>query len=174
MAQVLSLQFKEFQNQIGKAKAMKYRPCFPNFFWGGQGLYIYFFLFQAGGPNGGRSGGFPDPGFFCEKVLSVFFLFFFFSGFQFFFFFSAERCRRTEKSLRRFFFFSVWGSVPCNLVAQCSATPAIVAATPRCSATPFQTQISVRHLPAHRGGGGATPKFLGGVARHRRYTCKTL
>ena len=39
-----------------------------------------------------------------------------------------------------------------GLVAQCSATPATVAATPPCSATPFQTQISVRHLPA--GGGG--------------------
>ena len=49
-----------------------------------------------------------------------------------------------------------------GLVAQCSATPATVAATPPCSATPFQTQISVRHLPAH-GGGGATPKYLGGV-----------
>ena len=59
------------------------------------------------------------------------------------------------------------------LVAQCSATPATVAATPPCSATPFQTQISVRHLPA-QGGGGATPKLLGGVARHRCYTCKTL
>ena len=33
------------------------------------------------------------------------------------------------------------------LVAQCSATPATVPATPPCSATPFQTQISVRHLP---------------------------
>ena len=32
------------------------------------------------------------------------------------------------------------------LVAQCSATPATVVATPPCSATPFQTQISVRHL----------------------------
>ena len=53
-----------------------------------------------------------------------------------------------------------------SLVAQCSATPATVAATPPCSATPFQTQISVRHLPAHGGGGGATPQFLGGVARH--------
>ena len=60
-----------------------------------------------------------------------------------------------------------------GLVAQCSATPATVAATPPCSATPFQTQISVRHLPA-QWGGGATPKFLGGVARHRCYTCKTL
>ena len=37
------------------------------------------------------------------------------------------------------------------LVAQCSATPATVAATPPWSATPFQTQISVRHL---RGQGG--------------------
>ena len=39
-----------------------------------------------------------------------------------------------------------------GLVAQCSATPATVAATPQCSATPFQTQISVRHLPAQGGG----------------------
>ena len=39
-----------------------------------------------------------------------------------------------------------------NLVAQCSATPATVAATPPGSATPFQTQISVRHLPAQGGG----------------------
>ena len=42
---------------------------------------------------------------------------------------------------------------PGPLVAQCSATPATVAATPPCSATPFQTQISVRHLPAQGGGG---------------------
>ena len=35
-----------------------------------------------------------------------------------------------------------------SLVAQCSATPATVAATPPCSATPFQTQISVRLGPA--------------------------
>ena len=55
----------------------------------------------------------------------------------------------------------------CPLVAQCSATPATVAATPPSSATPFQTQISVRHLPA-QGGGGATPKFLGGVSRVRK------
>ena len=64
------------------------------------------------------------------------------------------------------------------LVAQCSATPATVAATPpcsaTCSATPFQTQISVRHLPGQGAGQGATPKFLGGVARHRCYTCKML
>ena len=39
-----------------------------------------------------------------------------------------------------------------NLVAQCSATPATVVATPPGSATPFQTQVSVRHLPAHGGG----------------------
>ena len=37
------------------------------------------------------------------------------------------------------------------LVAQCSATPATVAATPPCSATPFQTQLSVRHLPGMGG-----------------------
>ena len=60
-----------------------------------------------------------------------------------------------------------------TLVAQCSATPAAVPATPPCSATPFQTQISVRHLPG-MGGEGATPKCWGGVARHRCYTCKTL
>ena len=35
---------------------------------------------------------------------------------------------------------------------QCSTTPATVAATPPCSATPFQTQISVRHLRGQRGG----------------------
>ena len=43
---------------------------------------------------------------------------------------------------------------PCNfatahfsadLVARCSATPASVAATPPCSATPFQRQLDVRH-----------------------------
>ena len=39
-----------------------------------------------------------------------------------------------------------------GLVAQCSATPATVPATPPCSATPFQTQISVRHLPGMEGG----------------------
>ena len=55
---------------------------------------------------------------------------------------------------------SFLGRFPGALVAQCSATPATVAATPPCSATPFQTQISVRHLSA-QGGGGATPKFLG-------------
>ena len=60
------------------------------------------------------------------------------------------------------------------LVAQCSATPATVPATPPCSATPFQTQISVQHLPGMGGGEGAIPIFLGGVARHRCYTFKTL
>ena len=45
------------------------------------------------------------------------------------------------------FFLSTWRSatVRCrqeSLVAQCSATPATVAAVPPCSATPFQTQIS--------------------------------
>ena len=47
------------------------------------------------------------------------------------------------------------------LVAQCSATPAIVAATPPCSATPFQTQISVRHLLARGGGRCDTKSFRG-------------
>ena len=48
-----------------------------------------------------------------------------------------------------------------HLVAQCSATPATVAATPSCSATPFQTQISVRHLPAQGGGRCDTKIFRG-------------
>ena len=50
------------------------------------------------------------------------------------------------------------------LVAQCSATPATVAATPPCSATPsapFQSQISVRHLPAQGGGRCDTKIFRG-------------
>ena len=50
------------------------------------------------------------------------------------------------------------------LVAQCSATPATVAATPPCSATPFQTQISVRHLPAHGGGGRCDTKIFRGCS----------
>ena len=66
------------------------------------------------------------------------------------------------------FFVEIAQDVNAGLVAQCSATPATVAATPPCSATPFQTQISVRHLPAQGG------EVLGGVARHRCYTCKTL
>ena len=61
-----------------------------------------------------------------------------------------------------------------NSVAQCSATPATVAATPPCSATPFQTPKFRCDTSRHRGGGGATPKFLGGVARRRCYTSKTL
>ena len=47
-----------------------------------------------------------------------------------------------------------------SLVAQCSATPATVAATPPCSATPFQTQISVRHLPGQGGGQGGDTKIF--------------
>ena len=62
---------------------------------------------------------------------------------------------------------------PKTLVAQCSATPATVSATPLCSATPFQTQISVRHLPG-QGGARCDTKIFRGVARHRCYTCKTL
>ena len=51
-----------------------------------------------------------------------------------------------------------------TLVAQCSATPATVAATPPCSATPFQTQISVRHLPAQGGGGRCDTKIFRGCS----------
>ena len=47
------------------------------------------------------------------------------------------------------------------LVAQCSATPATVAATPLCSAAPFQTQISVRHLPGQGGARCDTKIFRG-------------
>ena len=36
--------------------------------------------------------------------------------------------------------------------AQCSATPASVAATPPCSATPFQRQLDVRHSWRFKGG----------------------
>ena len=46
-----------------------------------------------------------------------------------------------------------------SLVAQCSATPATVAATLLCSATPFQAQISVRHLPAQGEGRCDTKNF---------------
>ena len=49
-----------------------------------------------------------------------------------------------------------------TLVAQCSATPATVPATPPCSATPFQTQISVRHLPGMGGGGRCDTKIFRG------------
>ena len=45
--------------------------------------------------------------------------------------------------------------------AQCSATPATVAATPPCSATPFQTQLSVRHLPGQGGARCDTKIFRG-------------
>ena len=70
-------------------------------------------------------------------------------------------------------FFLFFSAKNRHLVAQCSATPATVAATPPCSATPFQTQISVRHLRG-QGGGRCDTKILGSVARHRCYTCKTL
>ena len=52
-------------------------------------------------------------------------------------------------------------NLPQILVAQCSATPATVAATPPCSATPFQTQISVRQLPGQGGGRCDTKIFRG-------------
>ena len=41
-----------------------------------------------------------------------------------------------------------------SLVAQCSATPATVAATPPCSATPFQTPKFRCDTSRHRRGGG--------------------
>ena len=41
---------------------------------------------------------------------------------------------------------------PLNLVAQCSATPASVAATPPCSATPFRPKFRC-DTSRHRGGG---------------------
>ena len=42
-----------------------------------------------------------------------------------------------------------------SLVAQCSATPATVAATPPCSATPFQTKFRCDTSRDRGGGGGA-------------------
>ena len=58
---------------------------------------------------------------------------------------------------------------PQSIVAQCSATPASVAATPPCSATPFQRQLDVRH-PWQLKGDRCDRLFGGGVARHRCYT----
>ena len=60
-----------------------------------------------------------------------------------------------------------------TLVAQCSAR------TRNCSCdTPAQRDTfsdpNFGATPPGTVGGGATPKFLGGVARHRCYTCKTL
>ena len=75
--------------------------------------------------------------------------------------------RAPARPLKPFAYMGSWQTHLLGLVAQCSATPATVAATPPCSATPFQTQISVRHLPGMGGGKGATPKVLGGVVRHR-------
>ena len=57
-----------------------------------------------------------------------------------------------------------------KVVAQCSATPATVPATPPCSATPFQTQISVRHLPGMGGGKVRHQIFRGcGATPAKRY-----
>ena len=49
-----------------------------------------------------------------------------------------------------------------SIVAQCSATPATVAATPPCSATPFQTQI--RCDTSGAGGGGCDTKIFRGCS----------
>ena len=59
---------------------------------------------------------------------------------------------------------------PKGLVAQCSATPASVAATPPCSATPFQRHLDVRHSWQFEGATGATGPLKGGVARYCCYT----
>ena len=51
-----------------------------------------------------------------------------------------------------FWFLCVASVETTHLVAQCSATPASVAATPPCSATPFQRQLDVRHSWLLKGG----------------------
>ena len=56
-----------------------------------------------------------------------------------------------------------------GLVAQCSATPASVAATPPCSATPFQRQLDVWPFKGDR----RDRAFWGVVARYCCYTWKT-
>ena len=64
------------------------------------------------------------------------------------------------------------GSVQGTIVAQYSATPASVAATPPCSATPFQRQLDVRP-PWQLKGDSCDRAFFrggGGVARYRCYT----
>ena len=48
------------------------------------------------------------------------------------------------------------------LVAQCSVTPASVAAPPPCSATPFQGQLDVADTPGSSRATGATGPFRGG------------
>ena len=55
----------------------------------------------------------------------------------------------------------IWPITAAHLVAQCSATPTTVAATPPCSATPFRTQVSVRHLPGQGGARCDTKMFRG-------------
>ena len=52
-----------------------------------------------------------------------------------------------------------------SVVAQCSATPASVAATPPCSATPFQKQLDVRH-PWRLKGNRCDRVFFGGGGVH--------
>ena len=43
------------------------------------------------------------------------------------------------------YFVVIWEAPSFSLVAQCSATPASVAATPPCSATTFQRQLDMRY-----------------------------
>ena len=58
-----------------------------------------------------------------------------------------------------------------TIVAQCSATSANVVATPRCSATPSQRQLDMRHPGSWRAT-GATGSFRAGVVRYRCHTWK--
>ena len=60
---------------------------------------------------------------------------------------SAQTCRWCQRS-SSLSHLTPWVAVIFSLeslVAQCSATPASVAATPPCSATPLQRQLDVRH-----------------------------
>ena len=61
----------------------------------------------------------------------------------------GEKCeQRITESLTESFwelYSVIWLEELPNIVAQCGATPASVAATPPCSATPFQRQLDVRH-----------------------------
>ena len=53
-----------------------------------------------------------------------------------------------------------------TIVAQCIATLASVAATPRCSAAPFERQLDVRHPWQLHWTGATKPFFRGGVAEY--------
>ena len=74
---------------------------------------------------------------------------------------NAENAENADTKMRKMQKVRLTGFNVTGLVAQCSATPATVAATPPCSATPFQTQVSVRHLPGNGGGRCDTKIFRG-------------